>query len=384
MTRSLRRWLLSYGLTFAALSACAVWLAARTPSLREPPFDFLAMDPGEFVALAGLNRKQEGGLKIGFAETYAPPEIGLFGNHIVRYFGADAFGRPGDAELFFNYSYANLTLPETRQLLSHLEKLDRLPERLILVSVTPPNADNGHFIIDRGFEGFSDLVMEDVGAGPVGATLAAWHALLTELHAVFNYNTLALSLASSQAEERVGSEESCASGEDSDRARTWIDRLPWTVRRVVEWYRPDPCWYQDDYAILRDGRITSSEGGAPPLINQDPLDPEDRGLHAGDEAAIVRDLRAIDEIGRRSGAPVVFLVTPVYETDRSDSPVNRVLDRALERAPELVVIDDRGLHSDPSLFVDGIHPSARYYRGLVETLRERGLLDDGEDSLSAD
>src|SRR5262245_24902257 len=41
---------------------------------------------------------------------------------------------------------------------------------------------------------------------------------------------------------------------------------------------------------------------------------------------------AIDAVGRRHGVKVVFLVPPVHETDRRDSVVNRIFDRALALA----------------------------------------------------
>jgi hypothetical protein len=68
-------------------------------------------------------------------------------------------------------------------------------------------------------------------------------------------------------------------------------------------------------------------------------------------------------------------VPPVYETDRRDSVVNQVFDRALALAPDVAIIDHRGLHSDPALFQDYNHPSSRYYRLVADELRRRGFLD---------
>jgi len=67
-------------------------------------------------------------------------------------------------------------------------------------------------------------------------------------------------------------------------------------------------------------------------------------------------------------------VPPVYETDRHDSLVNQIFDRALALVPQIAVLDHRGLRSDPSYFTTGIHPSPVYYRVVVEDLRRRGFL----------
>jgi hypothetical protein len=39
-----------------------------------------------------LTRRQEGSVKVGFAEGYDPPEIGLYANHIFQFFGSDHSG----------------------------------------------------------------------------------------------------------------------------------------------------------------------------------------------------------------------------------------------------------------------------------------------------
>ena len=102
-------------------------------------------------------------MKLGFAEAYPAPEIGLFGNHIVAFFGADAFGHPEDAEYFFNYYYANLSLPEILRYLLRVEQHGHLPKKLILVQITSPNADNGRFIINLGNELPPGIVLSGIG-----------------------------------------------------------------------------------------------------------------------------------------------------------------------------------------------------------------------------
>jgi hypothetical protein len=140
-----RRWLLVFGVTLGVLVGAAIWLTIRLPSFRDPAFDFYAMKRDEIFSVYGLTRRQEGSVKLGFVEAYPGPKIGLYGNHIIGAFGADAFGRPQDAEFFFNYFYANLSLPEIQRYLLRVEQKGHLPKELIVVQITPPNADNGEF-----------------------------------------------------------------------------------------------------------------------------------------------------------------------------------------------------------------------------------------------
>jgi len=370
-------WLARFGATLALLSVFAAWNALRLPDYRVPAYDFYAMPHGEYFVSSGLTRRQEGSVKLGFAESYAAPPIAVYGNHIVRYFGADAFGAPERAEAFFNYGYANVSLPEQVRYLHDVEAHNHLPSQLMIVSITPPNADNGYFIIDQGNELPPDLLLDEARRSPHAnaATFADayWRTAEARLHEIFNYNTLLLGLTQNPSQQRETGPQAC-SERRGFRAPDWLLRLPWRVREFVGGGAVNDYCAQGDWSwtLRRDGSV-NPDPQQPLVLNEDPLSDKDRGLRDGDEREIVRNLREIDAIGRRHGVKVVFLVTPVYETDRHDSVVNQVFDRALALAPDLTVIDDRSKHSDPALFVSSLHPGPAYYRLLVAELTARGL-----------
>ena len=52
-------------------------------------------------------------------------------------------------------------------------------------------------------------------------------------------------------------------------------------------------------------------------------------------AKLLTQMRAIEAIGARHGIKVVFIVPPVYETDRHDSVVNQIFNRALTLVPDI-------------------------------------------------
>ncbi|HEY1243190.1 MAG TPA: hypothetical protein VGF29_00010 [Hyphomicrobiaceae bacterium] len=378
-----RRWLVAFGLTLACFVGAAFWLYLRLPSYRSPAFDFRMLKPDEAFNAQGLTRRQDGSLKLGFAESYPPPAIGAYGNHVIGHFGSDAFGRPPDPAYFFNFGYANLALPEVHAYLLHLERLGHLPRRLAIVQVTTPNNDNGRYIVDWGNELPPDVVLEGLPGGRVGnlgeAVTVAARVLVNELHEVFSYNTAILSLVQGGRDHRIVGPAAC-----TDAAPAWLLRLPTAVRSVVGPRVGRPFYCLPHYWWLgyrRDGSNTApgarEGGGDRPLVqNENPLKDSERALNAGDERRIARYLRAIDAIGRRNGVKVAFLVPPVYETDRRDSVVNQVFDRALALVPEIAILDHRGLGGDATLFADYNHPSAKYYRLVVQELRRRGLLDE--------
>jgi hypothetical protein len=147
------------------------------------------------------------------------------------------------------------------------------------------------------------------------------------------------------------------------------------IKRVVGWGCLRRLWVG---AIHRDGSQDAefSTVETPFVVqNEDPLRETERALRAGDEREIARQMRAINAVGARHGIKVVFIVPPVYETDRHDSIVNQIFSGALALVPDIAVIDNRGMRSNPAHFKSGIHLSPLYYRIVVDELRRRGFIE---------
>ena len=109
-----------------------------------------------------------------------------------------------------------------------------------------------------------------------------------------------------------------------------------------------------------------------PIIDTNPLDPNKANLVLGDEHKLVELMLAIDAVGERKGVPVIFLITPVYESERY-STVDRVFDLALELAPNLSVIDHRHRYIEQQNFINYDHPAPRYYQFVVSEIADRAL-----------
>ena len=382
ITADQRRWLIVFGLALASFLGLVLWSNSRLTNFRDPPFDFRAMTPDELFVVDGLTRRQEGSVKLGFAEACDPPEIGSYGNHIARYFGSDAFGRAGDNSYFFNYWFANLALPEIYRYLRQIELLGRLPKRLILVQITSPNIDNGLFVINFGHELPPDLLRIGSEGGTILETASsvgdfAWQVTENWLHETLNYSTFLLGFGRREDRDRVIDPTRCRTAEDGVSLQEFVRFAPQIVRDFLANYVMQGDFCRRAYwtgAIRRDGSTDAKYAHAPLILDEYRLDEKERGLNSGDESEIAGQMRAIAALGARHGVKVAFVVPPAFESNRDDSVVNQVFNRALALAPELTVIDHRQLRSDPSLFVDYRHPSPKYFRLLADELRRRGVI----------
>jgi hypothetical protein len=379
-----RRWLVSFGLTVGILVGLAVWIALRLPSFRDPPINFNSISPKERFMTEGLTRRQEGSVKLGFAENYDPPQIGVYGNHIVRLFGGEAFGHPNDPAYFFNYWYANLALPEIYRYLRHIEELGRLPKKLILVQITSPNLDNGDFIINFGNELPPDLLLvpnadESMAEKAARLGVYAWEMTENWLHETLNYSTFILGLARDEGKNRVVDLTNCGAAETTTLLSIFLRRMPIIPQNVFSPAEASGDFCQSDYrwaALRRDGSTDPQYTSKRLVRNEERLLESKRHLRGGDEYEIARQLRAIDDVGRRNSVNVVFLLPPGFESIRENSVVNQIFDRGLALAPGLTIVDDRAMHDDPSLFLEYDHPSPEYFRLLADELRHRGLVPD--------
>jgi hypothetical protein len=374
------RWLASFGLSLGLLIGLAIWLSIRLPGYRNPPFDFRAMNSRQLFVVDKLTRRQEGSAKVGFAEAYDPPEIGLYGNHIFQFFGRDALEHD-NAGYFFNYWYANLALPEIYRYLRHLEGLGRLPKKLILVQITSPNHDNGRFIINFGNELPPDMLLAgNEGNGVVGKTVSigetAWNVTENWMHQTLNYNTFVLSILQDGVSKRVVDSESCQSAQVGT-PQSLSTALPESIQQLLATYGGQYLCRRHALsgAFRGDGSTDPAYAEPRSLVKDEKLLTDaERGLATGDEYEIARLMREIDAIGRRHNIRLTFVIPPVYESDRSGSVVNQIFNRGLALVPDLSIIDDREKHSDPSLFIDYLHPSPKYFRVLVDELRGRGIV----------
>lgn len=366
-----------------ALCALAVFSNMRLATFREDPFNFHSLKSSEILIVHGLTRRQEGGLKLGFAEAFDPPKVGLFANHSFQYFSSTAFGKPLDSRYFFNYWFANLSLPELRDYLLHLEKLGKLPAETILVQITTPNNDNGGVIIELNHELPPDLLLEGAMRKATAleqaraTAVALWNLTESTAQQVFGYATFILGLRGSSMEGRIVSQERCAATAESELTlgRRIALILPAQLRQMVSgidyrYYCAREFWR---VAFQKDGSHAAEYSVRAPVLNASSLSERTRRLKYGDDAEIARFMREIAQIGERNNRRVAFIVPPVFETLRP-SIVDEIFDAALSRVPDLTVLDHRSLRSERSYFMRFDHPSPEYFAFVAAQMLGSGIV----------
>lgn len=375
----------------AMLLVVPVWAKLRLADFRETPIDFRALAEGEFINSEGLTRDQLGALKIGFAEGYDPPDIGLFGNHQFQYFNAEAFSKSGVTDQFFNYWHANLSLYDVYDFLSFLADKGKLPRRLVLVQVTSPNNDNGGFIIGRSHEMPQDIAYYT--AKNQAVILDGFSANLFDqarksllwMKDTYSYTTLAMGLFLRDRTDRLVDLSQCKDATQVERGLSarlarylpaMLARYMGTVTGSARYYCNPTTW-----AILmgRDGAYNSDAVVSRPQLDANPLDPQQSQLTLSRLDELSSVFANITRLGNRHGVKVAFIVPPVYETERY-SVVDAVFDKATEPLkPEVVFVDHRTMTRPRELFINYDHPGPRYFDALVQDLLKRGLVEPSAD-----
>jgi hypothetical protein len=355
--------------------------------LRGHPFNFAAMQPYEVMMPKRITRRQEAELKIGFAETSRPTEIGLFGNHQIQYFDTRAFdpqaaakaNLQGGQQFFFNHWFADLTMIDLLDYLTYLESIDKLPSKLIIVAITTPNNDNGLHILGRSWHLPPDIRYFTERRVTVRqlADLAAQQSENVFFAAKYytDYMAMISALEGASRTLQVHDTRICEGSRRTDprERRGPLADLP-VPGMLVNLFAPpvqtEFCWsavnpFRPDGATEQDF-VKSAEL----VLNENPLDSRRTALHVGDDEQIANVMRAIEGIGRRTGRKVLFLIPPVYETKRP-SPADDLFSAALARVPELNVLDQRHQYNERKNFIVYDHPNRNYFRIVADIIMKK-------------
>lgn len=354
-------------------------------------FDFGQLTGARVLAFSGLTRAQAASVKLGYVlgHHFTSPQVGIIGNHQARHFTAEAFDTRPEDNYFFNYVYADLSLPKLRRYAEYMTDVDRLPTDTVIVQITTPNNDNGAVILDSKellpiwmerpwHNAFSDFR---------GSADMLHSYLQYSMFEALDYTTILLGLFMSGRQVHVVDTALCAQGKDGVvevkdlgsvgpfghfLASVNVGRgsmfgvMAGLDRRSL--CRPDYLHlaYQADgseFAAIR----------KPPIIDENDVNARKRALSFGDEKRIAALMRSIDAAISASGRKCVFLIPPVYETERQ-TIVDQIFDKALSLVPNLTVIDHRHLRLPENAYLGYDHPGLTYYRILAQELRAKGLI----------
>jgi hypothetical protein len=355
------------------LLSSLVLLTGRLKSFRhEEALDFRSLQKDEVVIDFMLTRYQIGSLRLGYLEKYGVrPEIGIFGNHQIQLLASEALRQTKDSGVFFNYWYSNLALPELRDELYYLSTKDLLPTKLALVQITTPNNDNGWHIVNYGNELPIDIRLFAASeyAPNLWSLLSTYFQNLREgLYSRLRWDNIVRSL---YRENRYWVLDPSSCNDVEEEQRSWFHKTfpQRTIRYTTSYHSKAELCKRTSWSLMRDGsahplRIESVRGTL--RKNEIRLSEDLAGLTFGDEKVIQRYMRQIVEAGSKNGAQVVFVILPVYEShDRSNTTINKIMDKALSGVPDIPVIDHRREFFGPEYFSNYDHPNAHYFETVL-------------------
>lgn len=366
-------------LGFFSLIAIVVGVfAGGVVDFRQLHFDFRSLSESQVMIPASMTRRQEASLKVGFLVEYMPPEVGLFGNHQVQYFSGRAFSSMGRPVDFFNFWYADLSIIELRDYIGWIAARGKLPKSLVLVAMTTPNNDNGRHIANyngnlpadiHDFVGKLRTDLQFLQAVRVAKDIVWW------MEDAFSYQAVAAAVARNTGGPMIFDPARCASPPPSDGVSRLARFLPRTVGRHLsgQSYVLEYCG-RTFTGLRRDGATALEYQPPEKLIqNENALNPAHLQLAASDAAKIAEAMQDIDAFVRQAGAHAVFLIPPVYETERA-SLADDIVNDALGRTRNLDIIDHRKSYREAKYFVGYDHPGPAYFEQVVAELVERRRL----------
>lgn len=340
---------------FLGLIIC-VWASGNLTDFRKNPINFSQLKPSDRILTNGLTREQIGEIKIGYSESGQRPDIGLFGNHQVQLWSKASFNKAGFDGSFFNFYFANLAIPDLLAYLKWLESNNTLPRQAIIVQITTPNNDNGHYIAASSKE----LPLYILNATDT-RSLVIRKAVLAHkwLRKTFDYSTVLIGLFRSGKSNRVVDLKSCQT-----KARdTFLTRMmPGMIVEAIGLggitVLCDPSLFAG--TMINDGSIASDGVTNSAIINQNALEQSKLQLQLSDVDKVQRDINSIIDLAARNQLSLAIIVPPVYETERY-SPVNTIFDKILKPFDASVIVDHRRLYLGRDFFVNYDHPSSKYF-----------------------
>lgn len=358
---------------------CAAVIASGLEDLRpdQTHVDYAALSGGSRVKTlpAGVTADY---LKLDYLKTGPVYPIGAFGMVHSAQFKAAAFG-PALSDRFFNYYTHFASLPDLVHVIAFAAHVRHLPSELTIIQIPNPRLGGGIYLLDDSPELAHPAMFpprELTGESLAARSIRHWRALIVEMkHRLDLLHAVATALG-----PRIGyillDPRRCPEVESQLGHAGW---LPHGLSRKIALAAADGpsalvrwvCAGGDRFGHGRDGSAVDAERNV--LVSARAF-PRSGRLGYGDIARVVANLTTIDRLVSSAGSRAVFWVAPVAASD-NDAPLNRIMDRIVERAKPLRIVDARYETAEMSYFNgDDKHPNHRFFEWLVGKIRARGWL----------
>lgn len=107
------------------------------------------MADDEILITKGFSELRAAYLKFSYSEfLQQPPNIGLYGHHIVQHMSYKAFGKNTPRHMFFNYYTTHLSLHDALLFMENQEENMKLPRKLLFIYLSQPYLNPGFLFND--------------------------------------------------------------------------------------------------------------------------------------------------------------------------------------------------------------------------------------------
>ena len=341
----------------------------------ESDINFRNLKKNQIVSISGLTRMQRHQIKLSFIEKYPKFQIGVFGNHQLKYMRKKSFEKKD----FFNYWYGDIGLPEVYHYLLYLENLSKLPTKLLIIQITTPNNDNGANIID-----FSGDLPSSVLQSAISFNVKNFNFIET-LRFLYVYKIkktkkqifknlrkhIDYSLIYSQIKSLFFEDKNTQKAIEK-RIITLSDECLNNLEQINDC----PSYEQTKGAFLSDGSTFLYNNNTDVHLRQLKLNESynvfEEGLISSDYKKIIFFMEAIKDLAKRNNLKHIFFVPPLFEELKIKTSVDKVFDNViLNLDNEVEIIDHRNKFKNRRFFREFDHPSEEYFEELAVQIIEK-------------
>ena len=346
-------------------------------------FNLGKLNNDDILVNFAITRQAWGNIRLGYLEEKKEKnKVLVLGNHTINNFTISDFGKNLPRNYFYNNWYANLGLPEIRDLIFHLDEINKLPEELLVVQITTPHNDNGNHIIAYGSElpiGIRLKAQKYFKEKYVSFLKSTYFQYLSIFKYMLDFSNVMLIGTKNKDKVMVVTEENCKYELKKNKDNSFFSKLPLTIQHrfnLLE-YR-DFCSKQYlKWGIKYDGSRTAHQRKI--VYRPKNIDPLTAKLKRGDEKLIEKYVLDIQDFVKKKEFKTVFLVVPFYEPINTTSVIDQIFTRGVnltkQKDENILWIDHRHYNTDDKeMFYAVDHPSDKYYKDLVQIIRSKGLI----------
>ena len=323
-------------------------------------FNFNTIKDKYVIDTKSLDRKSILKIKFAYIENYEKVDFGLFGNHIAQYHSKDKYTLNQNLN-FFNFWYANISLTEVHHLLIYLDKIGKLPDK-ILIAITTPNNDMGGSIIRYRGEIPINMISFKKVFKDLNNNFSEFFSFTKNYFSpnIFIKNTDYMRIYQTLRETFL--RKNVNKWDISEKLIQIKD-----CKDTIMGTKTSNCYLGLKY----DGSTVPKYYSHTKLIKYGNSKTLPTKLSSRDKKIIAYQMNSIQKFLKEKGKKVIFFIPPVYEEER-ETIAKKIFDKSLnEIDKDLKLIDHRNFRKKKSFFENFDHTSNEYFKYLIDEINNK-------------